>query len=73
MHIAGTIISIVGIIALVISCVMALKRMQKLQDLGFKQRQPEAYKKLKSDISSFIFMGVGILGFIVGFIMVNFM
>ena len=72
MRILGTILSVVGIISLVISCVMALRRMQKLQDLNFKQRQPEKYKKLKADISSFIFMGVGIFGFVIGFVLANF-
>ena len=72
LNILGSIFTIVGIAALAISCFMALKRMQKLQDMSFKQRHPEEYKKLKSNISSYIIMAVGIFGFILGFIFLNF-
>lgn len=72
MHIAGTIITLVGIVALVVACVMSLRRMQKLQDLRFKQQQPQEYKKLKADVKSYVLLAVGMLGFIVGFILLNF-
>lgn len=72
MHVLGTILSVIGVVALVVACVMSLRRMQKLQDFNFKQKHPQEYKKLKANITSFIVMGVGVFGFILGFILLNF-
>lgn len=68
----GGIITLVGIIVLVIACFLSVKKMQKMQDISFRQKNPQEYKKLKSDIKSYIFLAIGILMFIIGFILLNF-
>lgn len=73
MHILGTIFTLIGVVSLILGCVMSLKRMQKLQDLRYKQTHPQEYKKLKSNFLSIIITGVGIILFILGFVFLNFM
>lgn len=72
MHIFGAIMTFIGIVCLAVGCVLALNKMKKMQDLNFKQKNPTEFKKLKSNITAYIFVGAGIFGFIIGFICLNF-
>lgn len=72
MNVLGAILSFVGIAGLICGCVMAVRKMNKLQDLNFRQKEPAKYKKLKSDITPFIVVGCGIFAFIIGFVCLNF-
>lgn len=72
MHILGAIMTFVGIAGLIAGCVMSLRKMNKLQDMSFKQKSPAEYKKLKASFMPYIIVGVGIFAFIIGFICLNF-
>lgn len=73
MQIVGGIATAIGIAGLIAGCALSVRKMNKLNDLNFKQKKPAEYKKLQADIVPYIVVGVGIFAFIVGFMLLNFM